>query len=193
MLAYPVRIAYTLHNKSNHLNQGNCELYALTAVDADGVPTSGGNPDTNVTCNLIRSTSVPDSDTAILTSAGDLVSTNTPGASLRSVDLTILPRSGEFESSPRYHALCEISAPVAPTQVHASASLILDIDTIVIGFSKPWRFVPSARPDPESPRRWVPSEHITLLSMFLFSRRNHLRRTSSRLYNCPIPCRKRAD
>lgn len=117
-------------------NQGNCELHTLIIVDADGVPASEGTPTANISCNLTRSTSVPRTETAIFTSAGDLVSTNTSGPSLRSVDLTILPKSGEIDASPRYHALCEISALMPPTGVHASASLVLDIDSIVIGYSK---------------------------------------------------------
>lgn len=137
MLSYPVRIIYILRSIPNFSNQGNCELYVLTTVDADGAPSSGNTPATNVTCNLIRSTSVPDAGTTIFTSAGDLVSTNTPGTSLGSVHLTILPKSGEIESSPRYHTLCEINSPVAPTEVYASASLVSDIDSIVIGYSKP--------------------------------------------------------
>jgi hypothetical protein len=56
------------------------------------------------------------------------------------VDLTILPKSAEIEFSPRYHALCEINAPIAPTEARASASLVLDIDSIVIGYSEPLQF-----------------------------------------------------
>ena len=117
----------------------------MTTVDADGVPSSEHTPATNVTCNLIRSTSVPNTGTTIFTSAGDLVSTNSPGTSLRSVDLTILPKSGEIESSPRYHALCEINAPVALTEVYTSASLVTDTDSIVIGYSKSQLFATRCR------------------------------------------------
>lgn len=109
----------------------------MVTVDADGASPFGDTPTTNIACNLARSTSVTDTETMTLTSAGDLVSINTPGTSVRSVDLTILPKSGEIESSPRYHTLCEINAPIASTEVYASASLVLDIDSIVIGYSKP--------------------------------------------------------
>ena len=137
VVAYPVRIVSIPSNPSNLPNQGNCEFYTLTTVDADGLPASGDTPATNITCNLTRSTSVPGYETTAFTSAGDLVSTNTPQPSLRSVNLTILPKSGELESS-RHHALCEISAPIAAAEVHASASLVLDIDSLVIGYGKFW-------------------------------------------------------
>lgn len=78
---------------------------------------------------------MPSAETTVFTSAGDLVSTNSPGPSLRSVNLAILPKSGEIES-PRHHALCEIGTPVAPTEAHASASLVLGVDSFVIGYSK---------------------------------------------------------
>lgn len=71
----------------------------------------------------------------MFTSTGDLVSTNTPGSSLRSLNFTILPKPEEIEPLPRYHALCEISAPLAPDETRASASLVFDIDSIVIGLS----------------------------------------------------------
>lgn len=65
------------------------------------------------------------------------MSTTAPQPFLRSVNLTILPKSGEVEPS-RHHALCEISSPIAAAEVHASASLVLDIDSLVIGYSKFW-------------------------------------------------------
>lgn len=121
-------------------SKGSCELHVLTTVDADGVPPSGDTPMTGISCNLTRSTIVPDTGTTAFTAAGDLLSTNSPGPLVRSVDLTILPRSSEIETSPHYHTLCEISSRIAPAEVYASASLALDIDSIVIGYSKSWRF-----------------------------------------------------
>lgn len=127
--------------------KGSCELHVLTAVDADGVPPSEDTPMTSIACNLTRSTSVSDTGTTTFTAAGDLLSANSPGPLVRSVDLTILPRPSEIETSPRYHTLCEISSPIAPAEVYASASLALDIDSIVIGYSKSWWFAtqPSSR------------------------------------------------
>lgn len=137
MIVNPVRIvAPHIKNLSYFLNQGNCDLYTLITTDADGVPASGDIPTTHVVCNLIRSISVPGTETMVFTSAGDLISTNTSGSSLRSVDFAILPKSGEIESSPRHYALCEIGAQIAPDEVRASASLVLDVDSIVIGLSK---------------------------------------------------------
>ena len=141
VLAYPVSIVLILrmcYFYISHLilsNQGNCELYTLTAVNADGLPASGDTSTTNVACNLMRSTSIPSTEAMVFTLAGDLVSINSPGPSLRSIVLTTLPKFGEIES-PRYHALCEINTPIAQTEVHASASLVLDVDSIVIGYSK---------------------------------------------------------
>lgn len=100
---------------------GRCDLHALAVVDANGVPTSGGTPSSNVACNLIRSTSVSCSEITIFTSAGDLFSTNSTGLPVRSVDFVVLPKPGEAESSPRYHTLCEISDRKAQDEVYASA------------------------------------------------------------------------
>ena len=117
-------------------NKGNCELHVLTTVDADGVPPSGDTPMTNIACNLTRSARAPDTETMIFTASGDIISTNSPGPLVRSVDLTTLPKPSEIETSQRYHTLCEISSPIASAEVYASASLVLDLNSIVIGYSK---------------------------------------------------------
>lgn len=139
-MLFPIRVLYLILS-----NQGSCELYTLTAVNADGLPISGDTPTTNIVCNLTCSTPVPGTGATVFTSAGDLVSVNNPGPSLSSVDLAILPKSGEIES-PRHHALCGISAQIAPTEAFASASLVLDVDSIVIGYSKSWQFMVRSLP-----------------------------------------------